>query len=272
MISNTYPGRACFTKNLFYTFIACFLLSNLLPSCVTSKNSYYFQTLGKDSTINTSANKVAESQIKKSDLLSISISSLNRDEDVVYNAPAISPMSSTAGTVTANGYLVDGDGNIQLHKLGVIHVEGITRRELKDKIQTGLQPYLKDVVVTVRYLNHKITVLGEVTKPQVIQMPEEHLSILEVLGASGDVTPSAKRDNILIIRETATGKQTKRINLEDQSVFNSEWYWLQPDDVVYVGPNDKKIQEENRIKKQQTLSIALSALSVAVIVLFRFIK
>ena len=181
-------------------------------------------------------------------------------------------MGSTAGAVTANGYLVDGNGNIQLHKLGVIHVEGITRRELKDKIQTGLQPYLKDVVVTVRYLNHKITVLGEVTKPQVIQMPEEHLSILEVLGASGDVTPSAKRDNILIIRETATGKQTKRINLEDQSVFNSEWYWLQPDDVVYVGPNDKKIQEENRIKKQQTLSIALSALSVAVIVLFRFIK
>ena len=103
-------------------------------------------------------------------------------------------------------------------------------------------------------------------------MPEEHISLLEVLGSSGDVTPFGKRDNILIIRETDNGKQTKRINLEDHSIFSSDWYWLEPGDVVYVEPNDKKINEENRAKRNQTISIALSALSVAIIILDRIIR
>jgi len=145
----------------------------------------------------------------------------------------------------------------------------MTRRELKDKIQKDIQPYLKDPVVNVSYLNHRITVLGEVNKPQVLQMPEEQMSLLEVLVSSGDVTPSARRDNILIIRETGNGKQFKRINLEDHSIFTSEWYYLQPDDVVYVEPNDKKLNEEKRNKRLQTVSMALSAISLALIILNR---
>ena len=193
----------------------------------------------------------------------IVISSLNREEDVIYNAPAASSGSLT-GSGSGVGYLVDANGNIQQHKLGVLHVENMTRRELKDKIQKDISPYLKDPVVTVRYLNHRITVLGEVGKPGVIQMPEEQLSLLEVLGTTGDVTPFARRDNILIIRETSNGKTFKRLNLENHSLFTSEWYYLQPDDVVYVEPNDKKVNEENRNKRQQVISMALSGLSIAI--------
>ena len=210
--------------------------------------------------------------IKKNDQLSINISSLNREEDLTYNAPAISAIPGGLTSVGAGGYLVDASGNIQLHKLGLIHAEGMTRSALKEKIQKDISPFLKDPVVTVRYLNHRVTILGEVVKPQVVQMPEEHISLLEVLGSSGDVTPFGKRDNILIIRETDNGKQTKRINLEDHSIFSSDWYWLEPGDVVYVEPNDKKINEENRAKRNQTISIALSALSVAIIILDRIIR
>ena len=103
-------------------------------------------------------------------------------------------------------------------------------------------------------------------------MPEELLSLLEVLGASGDVSPFARRDNILIIRETGNGKQFKRINLEDHSIFSSPWYWLQPDDVVYVEPNDVKMTQEKATTRQQNVSLALSVLSIVTIVLFKFIK
>jgi len=241
-------------------------------SCTTTKNSYYFKTVPKDTTIKSMANPVAESKIKKNDLLAIGISSLNRDEDATYNAASAAGATSTGTTASGSGYLVDVNGNIQLHRLGVMHVEGMTRRELKEKIQKEIQPYLKDAIVTVRYLNHKVTVLGEVNKPQVIQMPEEQLSLLEVLGSSGDVSQFARRDNILVIRETSSGKQLKRINLENHSIFNSEWYYLQPDDVVYIEPNDKKVNEENRAKRLQIISLALSGATVAIIILDRIFR
>ena len=245
------------------------VIGSAFSSCTTTKNSYYFKTVPRDTTIKTTVNPVAESKIKKNDLLAIGISSLNREEDATYNAASAAGATSTGTTASGSGYLVDANGNIQLHKLGVMNVEGMTRRELKDKIQKDIQPYLKDPVVTVRYLNHNITLLGEVTKPSVLPMPEERLSLLEALASSGDISQSGRRDNILIIRETSNGKQLKRINLENHSIFNSEWYYLQPDDVVYVEPNDKRIKEENRNKRLQTVSLALSGISLALIILNR---
>jgi len=223
----------------------------------------------KDTSISSVEKVQADAKIRKTDLLSIVVSSLNREEDMIYNAPALSGLGNTGANVSNNGFQVDANGDIRFHKLGLIHVEGMTRAAVKDKIQTDLSPYLKDVVVTVRFLNHRVTVLGEVVKPQVIQMPEEQMSLFEVLGSSGDVSQFGRRDNILIIRETENGKQLKRINLEDHSIFNSEWYYLKPDDVVYVEPNDKKVKEENRSKRQQTMSLILSGASLAAILLTR---
>lgn len=251
--------------------IICCAGSLLFSACTTPKNAYYFKTLPRDTSINTTVNRLTESVIRKNDQLSINISSLNPEEDKVYNA-AISVLGTAVSGGTPNGYLVDMNGNIQLHRLGSIHAEGMTRRELKNKIETDIKPYLKDPVITVRYLNRRVTVMGEVTKPQVISMPEEQLSILEVLGASGDMTVMGKKDNVLIIRETETGKQFKRLNLEDHSVFTSEWYYLKPDDVVYIEPSDKKVTEEKRARTQQAVSLAISGLSLAIIILNSLLK
>ena len=215
------------------------------------------------------AQRGEELKIQKNDLLSINISSLNKEEDAVYNSAAGASGLGLSGGNSTNGYVVNAEGNIQYHRLGIMQVAGMTRAELKNKIQKDLTPFLKDPVVTVNYLNHKITVLGEISKTQVISMPEEQISLLEVLGSSGDVTQNARRDNILVIRDMGNGKEFKRVNLEDHSIFTSKWYWLQPGDVVYIEPNDKRIKEEKKAKLQQTVSIALSALSVAVIILDR---
>jgi polysaccharide biosynthesis/export protein len=258
-----------FKKIVFPVLTGVFALL-IFSSCTTPKNAYYFKNLPRDTSINTTVNRQVESVIRKSDQLAITISSLNPEEDKVYNAASLSLGSSA--TVNANGYLVDMNGNIQLHRLGNIHAEGLTRRELKNKIETEIKPFLKDPVITVRYLNRRVTVIGEVSKPQVIPMPEEQLSVLEVLGASGDITVTGKKDNILIIRETATGKQFKRLNLEDHSVFTSDWYYLKPDDVVYVEPNDKIVKDEKRQRTQQTVALAMSGLSLAIIILNSLLK
>jgi polysaccharide biosynthesis/export protein len=267
------PGNGYSLKTgLFYIAMLIILSGITFSSCTPSKNAYYFKTVPRDTTINSATNRVEESRIKKNDLLSINFSSLNPTEDMIYNAAAGGASATAAGGSGGSGYFVDAQGNIQLHKLGLMHVEGMTREELKNKIQKDIEPYLKDPVVTVLYLNHRVSVLGEVGHPGTIPMPEESLSILEVLSVSGDVTPTAKRNNILIIRDTAGGKQLKRINLEDHSIFTSEWYYLQPGDVVYVEPNEKKLNEEKRSKTQQAVSLILSGVSLALIILDRIVR
>ena len=265
-------GNPCTRRLSPFPLVGLLACTIIFFSCIPTKNSSYFKTILKDTLISNAAFSAEELKIQKNDLLMIQISSLNPQEDAVYNAPAVSAGSGASSVGSATGYQVGGDGNIQLHRLGSLHVEGLTRTELKNTIQKGLAPYLKDLVVNIRYLNHNITILGEVNKPQVIPMPEDHLSLLQVLGASGDLTQYGKKDKILVIRETGSGKQFKQINLEDHSIFNSPWYWMQPGDVVYVGPNDIKINQEKSLKRQQAISIGLSALSVAIIILFRIIK
>ncbi len=243
-------------------------------SCKTPQTAYYFKTLPRDTSIQSSVFRMSESRIKKNDQLAINFSSLNPAEDVTYNAAAGvgAATAATGSSGSGGGYLVDAQGNIQLHRLGSVHVEGMTRAELKNKLQKDIEPYLKDAIVTVRYLNHRVSVMGEVVRPGPVQMPEERLSVLEVLSASGDVTNFARRNNILVIRETEKGKELKRLNLEDHSIFTSEWYWLQPDDVVYVEPSEKKLNEEKRNKTQQTVGLIISGISLAVIILDRVIK
>jgi polysaccharide biosynthesis/export protein len=267
-----HPPRFYYTnKYIFSLFLSGFALF-LFASCSSTKNSYYFKTLPRDTSITNTVNRVPETRIQKNDQLSINISSLNPAEDAVFNAAAGMGGATVLSGGSPSGYTVDVAGNIQVHRLGIIHAEGMTRRELKNKLETDISPYLKDPVVTIRFLNHRVTLLGEVATPQVITMPEEQLSLLEVLGSSGDITQLAKRDNILIIREKENSKQFKRINLEDHSIFTSEWYYLQPGDVVYVEPNDKRIKDEKRARQQQTISFALSGISLAIIILDRILR
>lgn len=259
--------RSSSIYRVFHFIIALAFIGASTSSCKVAKNPYYFQNLKRDTTIRTANIGSVESKIRVNDQLSIVISSLNPQEDAVYNAAALPLGMNSSGAGASVGYQVDVRGDIQVHRIGMVHAEGMTRKELKKKLESSLSPYLKDPVVTVRYLNHRVTILGEVVKPQVVSMPEERISILELLGISGDVTQFARRDNILVIRETEKGKEFKRLNLQDHSVFISDWYYLKPDDVVYVEPNDKKMNEEKRTMTQQAVSIGFSALSTIMVLI-----
>ena len=119
-------------------------------------------------------------------------------------------------------------------KLGKLHVEGLTRKQLKDTLQMQLIPWLKDAVVAVGFLNRHVTMLGGIA-PQVLPMPGT-MTVLDALAASGDIGEKGKIDNVLVIRDTGGAKEFKRLNLRDHSIFYSPYYYLRPNDIVYIEP------------------------------------
>jgi polysaccharide export outer membrane protein len=246
------------------------LISFAFSSCKVETATAYFHTLNRDTTTKKFVDSSIESKIVINDVLSINISSLNRNEDLFYNSIATESITSGASTSTKQGYNVDLQGNVQIHNIGKVHAAGLTRKQLKDSLELELAPFLKDPIVTIGFLNRRITVLGEVIRPQVLELDQEQIPLLDVLALSGDVTQDALKNDILIIRTTPNGKVFKHLNLEDGSLFgkNSNWYYIQSGDIVYVEPNIKKQYDRDRAtKNQQTSTIILAAASFVLIVL-----
>lgn len=272
MIKNYFVAGRYITgfRTLFFLFSLPALL--LLASCSSTRQGYYFKTLQKDTTIKNFVTSDFESKIVKGDKLSIQVTSLSPQEDILFNQSGNVAAASGPGSI-GGGYQVQQDGTVLLHRLGNVPVEGLTRKELSLKLQKELLPYMKEPIVNVNYLNHKVTILGEISHPQVLQMPEEPMNIIDVLVQSGDVTPNAQRNNIMIIRGEGSDKKVKHINLEDHSIFTSPWYYVQPNDIVYVFPDIKRAEkDENRRKLQTTLSLVASGVSLLIIILDRIIK
>ncbi|MES2849380.1 MAG: polysaccharide biosynthesis/export family protein [Bacteroidota bacterium] len=258
-----------FKKNLTTFFfkwrVAFFLLilTGSFSSCITSKTSSYFKNINND-TIIASANIVPdELKIQKGDILNLIVSSLNKDEDILYSSSASLP-----------GYEVDNDGEIHVHHIGKINVLGLTRRQLKRKLEEDLKQYLKDPIVNVTFKNHHITILGTVGNPQILPMPAEKMSIIDVLASSGSVAPMSDLSNVVIIRDSSdTKKQVKQINLEDNSVFNSDYFYLNPNDVVVVKPDEKALKRDQRkLQYQQVSSIVLQLLTITIIIYQTFFR
>ena len=259
------------TKSLSLSIFYLYILTTaifLLNSCAPAKNVVYFQNLQKDTTLHNLVTNNLELKIRKNDLLGINIISPDPATTPLFNGLQTTTAVSTTTSnniSNPNGFLVDNDGNIVMYKLGIIHVEGLTRNDLKYRLQKDLAPYLKDAVVTIRFLNNHVTILGEVSKPQVLTIPNEQIPLLEAIAQSGDVTITGRKDNILVIRETPSGKQLKRLNLTDNSIFNSPFYYLKPNDVVYVEPTGLKIK--NSGNSAQTISYLLSGLTIVITLL-----
>lgn len=230
-------------------------------SCSSPKNVAYFQTITADTVLQNTVSKNFDLKIKPDDLLQISVASASAELSGLYNA-AQGAGSGEAG----GGYLVNKQGTIQFYKLGEIKVTGLTRTELKEVLQRELLPYLKEPVVTVRFANHRITVLGEVGAPGVKTIPNDQINVLEAIGQSGDLTENARRDKVLVIRQTEAGKEFRHLNLLDHSVFTSPYFYLQNEDVVYVEPEKPKQSAQNT---QLIISYVLTGVSLITILLSR---
>lgn len=229
----------------------------LLSSCAPTREVIYFNEL--DEARIRSNVQVPETVIQANDILSISVSSLNKEATEIFNLHNTGPNAETS-----SGFLVNSDGNIQFPILGPVKVAGLTKRQLQDNLAKSLsdQQLLLDPIVLIRFLNFRVTVLGEVGKPSVIQVPSEKISLLEAIGMAGDLGIQARRDNVLIIREEEGQKVFERLNLNSNELFTSPYYYLKSNDVVYVEPNKYKLIAAK--PAPQWIPYALSSLSIII--------
>ncbi len=139
------------------------------------------------------------------------------------------------------GYLVGADGTIDFPVLGPLSVAGLTLPQVKDSLEKRLKTYLNEAVVNVRFINFRITVLGEVNQPGTYTLSSPRVTLLEAIGRAGDLSPYANRTNILHIREQNGQRIYTRINLQSGELFSSPAYYLQQNDIIYIEPNRAKI-------------------------------
>lgn len=242
-------------------YVWCVAATLWLLSCSPPKSTAYFRTITADTLLQNTVAKNFDLRIKPDDLLQISIASASAELSGLYNAAQGAGFGEASG-----GYLVNKAGIIQFYKLGELKVSGLTRADLKELLQRELAPFLKDPVATVRFANHRITVLGEVGTPGVKTIPNDQITLLEAIGQSGDLTENARRDKILVIRQTEGGKAFRHLNLTDHSIFTSPYFYLQNEDVVYVEP-EKPTQSAQQTN--QIISYVLTGVSLLTFLLSR---
>lgn len=245
----------------------------LLASCAGSQKIVYFDNVPNE-TFET-VYEPADYSIKPNDILSITITSLNPEASEAFNPHVKNTVRSTTATGSSSepgGYLVSTDGTITLPFLGEIKAQGLTKSELQEKITNMIldKKLLVEPLVEIRYLNYEVSVLGEVARPTVITVPSEKISLLKALGLAGDLTIYGKRENVLLIREEGGKKMTRKVDLTSPDFFKSPYYYLEPNDVVYVAPNKNKIRQAT--VNTQMIPIILSSLSLAIIAVDRLAR
>ena len=223
------------------------LLSVLMMcSCVSRKQLTYFRTLSPDNAkeINEQLSALPEPTVKINDALIITVTALDPEAVLPYNLPSVSyatPTSSTEPTVASyQYYTVDAQGCIDFPVLGKLHVEGLTKSEVIRLVQQKLEGQIVDPIVSMRFLNAKVTVLGEVRSPGNYSLNNGRMTLLEALGAAGDITQYGRRDNVLVIRDNRGELEFARVDLSTNDLFASPYFYLQQNDVVVIEPNQAR--------------------------------
>jgi Periplasmic protein involved in polysaccharide export len=241
-----------------YLFFFFFLV--LLASCGTQKRATYNYLEDIKDTSFKKGVYMTEPVIQKNDLLSIQVYSMSTDPraDQLYNLPV---NSSSQGNTQLQGFLVDPRGNIEYPRLGTIHAEGLTKSELADTIKSRIGDQLVKPTVMIRFINFRITVLGEVGAPGVLTIPTEHLTILEAIGMTGGVTQFGKIKEVKVLRENNGTRELGVLDLTSKEIFSSPYYQLQQNDVVLVDQTKYKLRQTEQQRVTTQLGFALSIIT-----------
>ena len=234
-----------------------------LASCSAPKEVLYLQDIASIKEENIDKNY--EVIIHKDDLLAILVNSKDPELALPFNMPVVTYQIGAQTTAQQRllGYLVDQNGDIDFPILGKIHVEGLTRMQVTELIKQKLmsEDLIKDPIVTVQFLNFKVFVMGEVTRPGTFDISGDRITLLEALSMAGDLTIYGRRDRVAVIREKDGKRRILYHDLRSSDIFQSPCYYLQQNDIVYVEPNKAKTGQ-SRINSNNSVGVWLSAVSV----------
>lgn len=235
----------------------------VLCGCASSKQVAYFQNADYENLA--SSRGLYEAKIMPKDILTITVNTTDPQAATPFNL-TISNTMDTSGRLNTSGstlqtYLVDNDGVIRYPVVGDLKVAGLTTRQCEDLIKEKILPYMsvtENPVVTVKLSSYRVSVIGEVTKPGTFTASTEKMSVLEALAQAGDLTIYGKRENVMLIRESANGEKTvHRLDLTDANIISSPYFYLQQNDVIYVEPNKVKTRN-SAIGTSTTLLISIT--------------
>jgi polysaccharide biosynthesis/export protein len=220
---------------VFFLFVAL-----LLASCVPQKKIKYLQRQQeKDTTLVSVAKRNADYKIQSNDNLYVRVYALDEKAYLFFNkqsgASSYNDYANDA-SIYLNSYSVNSNGEIDFPIVGKVNVKGLTVSEVKNVLQQLISEYLKETTVVVKMVNFRVTVLGEVARPSEFTIYKDELNIFEALSQAGDMTEFANRNQVAVIRQSDGKSQVHYIDLTSDKVLGSPYYFLQPNDIVYVSP------------------------------------
>jgi polysaccharide biosynthesis/export protein len=249
-------------KKLFFLVLAYFVLT----SCVTHKELKYFTDLSKGKASEPVIDSSYSYRLKSGDVLYLKVVSSTDSKMELFNQSLSNNQSGIAGSGgqlnLLGGNLIDQYGDVELPMVGLIKLSGLTLKEAERLVNEKMSEYLTYVTVTLKLMSFRVSVLGEVMDPGVKQIDRPHLTLLDALSYAGDMTELANRKKVRLIRRENNQNKIYTIDMTSSNMLASEFYYLRPDDVVYVEPLRYKVVKVN----SPTLSLGFSALSILVAV------
>ena len=247
------------------------LAVTLLEGCTSYKSVPYLQNSDQIN-LESSSLPLYDARIMPKDLLVITVNTSDPQVAAPFNLTVQSPLNAnstsnlyTTSQAVLQQYLVDNSGNINFPVLGSLHLGGLTKNQAEALITERLGAYLKETpVVTVRMVNYKISVMGEVTRPGTFTVNNEKINVLEALAMAGDLTIYGVRDNVKLIREDEQGRRNiHTLNLNDANLILSPYYYMQQNDILYVTPNKAKAKNSD-IGNSTTLWVSATSIMVSI--------
>jgi len=273
--------QICRHLSLRSTAVLIFSLTILgVSACSNYRKAIYLNDIPhvlEDSIARFRVSAYTEPRIQPDDILQVSVQTLDPQAGSMPGAGGIAsfptqPTASSSGTsIQPSGtptYLVDKEGVIELPLVGRLSVAGKTTMEARDAIREKAALYYKDPVVNIRFANFRVTVIGEVNRPAQYIIPNEKVSILDMLGMAGDLTIYGQRDNVMLIRDVDGGKEVTRFNLNSSELFRSEYYYLRQGDIIYVQPTRSKAASTDMVKARN-FSLLATGISLVAVILTR---
>ncbi len=256
----TFLRSALATLSVRHVFIVLFTIT--LTSCYTTKGVNYLQSADQEMTIRL---RPTEYGVQPNDVLSVKVQSRDPDQVAYFNntTEADINLQANPASLFLTGYTVNKEGSIDLAIVGNLKVQDLTVEEIRDLVQTEIDKYLLNAVVSVKITSFKVSVLGDVKNPGTNYIYNTQATIFEALSAAGDLNISGKRKNVKLIRQKGDKSIVVDLDLTSPEIIRSPYYFLHPNDVLYVETSKENLFQKNL----GVFSLVLSAISTTILVL-----
>jgi len=248
MVYRVYPAI-----KMNHKFICISILVLLMSSCISQRKVIYLQGPAEDLV----THKKNQYTIRPHDILQITISSLNPQVSEFFN------LKQDGSAPGLGGYMVNDSGYIYMPVLDSLLVKGLTIAQIQSKLQRSIREHVTDATVIVKLANFTITVLGEVKAPGHLSFQGDEVTILQAIGMAGDITDLGNKKKVRLIRKEGDASRFVNLDLTDRAIMTSQYFYLQPNDVLYV----EALKAKNYKQNVSQLSLVFGFVSLFFLVL-----